>query len=82
MHRNAPRRDTERFPNLDSRARAGFDAKRAVKSPGMRVRFSLGRSAESGARDLSFAESCAHGLRSQVPVSSVCLQVGLSQAMP
>jgi hypothetical protein len=53
-----------------------------VESPRLRVWFPLGRPAESGARDLSFAESCAHGLRSQVPVSSVCLQVGLSQAMP
>jgi hypothetical protein len=40
----------------------------------MGVRFPLRRSVESGTRDLSFAESCALGLRSQLPVSSVCRQ--------
>jgi hypothetical protein len=44
---------------------------RFVKPPGMRVRFPLGLSVESDARDLSLAESDVHGLRSQMPVSSL-----------
>jgi hypothetical protein len=44
---------------------------RLVKPPGMRVRFPLGLSVESDARDLSLAESCARDLRSQMPVSSL-----------
>lgn len=41
----------------------------------MRVRFPLGRPVESGARDLSLAESCALGLRSQMPGSSVAFNM-------
>jgi hypothetical protein len=39
---------------------------RCVKPPVMRVRFPHGLSVESDARDLSLAESYAHGLRSQM----------------
>ena len=47
----------------------------SVEFSRLRVWFPLGRPVESGARDLSFAESCALGLRSQMPGRAlrVCL---------
>lgn len=54
-------------------------ATRLVESPRLRVRIPPGRSVESDARDLTLAESDAHGLRVRCPCA-LCRHGSLSHA--